>query len=347
MNPVEPVSRSGRGWAYTGALAGGLVSIAANVAHSFIPPRGASAVWHPEGGAVVGAVVWPVFLFIAVEILARVAWPHGPVWRLVRWAGLLPVAVVAALVSYRHLSGLLAHYGEERIVYLLGPLAVDGLMVMATGALLATGRHLTTSGTVPASRRGNVPTTPPVPTNSVSVLDIAVPTPVGATVPPIPSPSSPVDTPTDPAPVPAMVMTEIPTPADVATRINPPATVTGPQSGTPTRSAARTRPPRSTGPGRPASRLAPPTADFQVTESGAAQLTLPILPENLLNRAKAVAKQHRTEHGTPITAGQLAARLRVNSDEAAQALALLDLGPDQPTAPVTTVNGNRPKGTTR
>src|SRR5207302_2448766 len=87
--------RSGRGWAYTGAIAGGLVSIAANVAHSFIPPHGAPATWTPEPGAVVGAVVWPVFLFIAVEILARVTWPTGPVWHVVRWAGLVPVAVVA------------------------------------------------------------------------------------------------------------------------------------------------------------------------------------------------------------------------------------------------------------
>jgi hypothetical protein len=56
---------------------------------------------------VVGAIVWPVFLFVAVEILARVVWPHGWSWGFVRWAGLLPVAGVAAFVSYRHMSGLL------------------------------------------------------------------------------------------------------------------------------------------------------------------------------------------------------------------------------------------------
>jgi hypothetical protein len=138
---MTTTGRSGRGWAYTGAILGGLVSVAANVAHSFIPPHGAPAGWHPEPGAVVGAIVWPVFLFIAVEILARVAWPSGHTWRLIRWGGLLPVALVAAFVSYRHLSGLLAHYGEEPLVQHLGPLAVDGLMVMATGALIATGTH--------------------------------------------------------------------------------------------------------------------------------------------------------------------------------------------------------------
>ena len=57
------------------------------------------------------------------------------------WAVMLPVASVAAIVSYRHLSGLLAFYGEDTITATIGPLAVDGLMVMATGALLATTRE--------------------------------------------------------------------------------------------------------------------------------------------------------------------------------------------------------------
>src|SRR5689334_20968753 len=111
---------TGRFWAYTGALLGGLVSIAANIAHSYVPPTGAPASWVPPFGAVVGAFFWPVFLFIAVEILARVAWPSGLAWQLLRWLGITPVAFVAALVSYRHLSGLLAYYGEEPIVCVLG-----------------------------------------------------------------------------------------------------------------------------------------------------------------------------------------------------------------------------------
>jgi hypothetical protein len=154
---TTPAGTSGRGWAYTGAVLGGLVSVAANVAHSFIPPTGAPTGWRPELGAVVGAIVWPVFLFIAVEIFARVTWPAGPWWRLVRWGGLLPVALLAAFVSYRHLSGLLAHYGEDPLVQHFGPLAVDGLMVMATGALLATGHTRTITqpahNTAPAAIR--------------------------------------------------------------------------------------------------------------------------------------------------------------------------------------------------
>src|SRR3954464_1236053 len=99
---------TGRAWAYLGALLGGAVSIAANVAHSYVPPSGTDPrAWAPHGGAVVGAVFWPVALFVAVEIFARVGWPPGHRWVVLRFGGLLPVALVAAVVSYRHLSGLL------------------------------------------------------------------------------------------------------------------------------------------------------------------------------------------------------------------------------------------------
>ena len=128
----------GRSWAYLGALVGAGVSVAANVAHSYVPPTGAGPGWSPHAGAVVGAVFWPVALLVAIEVLARVAWPAGARWLVVRFGGLGPVALVAAVVSYRHLSGLLSFYGEDGITSTVGPLAVDGLMVMATGALLAT-----------------------------------------------------------------------------------------------------------------------------------------------------------------------------------------------------------------
>jgi hypothetical protein len=65
----------------------------------------------------------------------------------------------------------------------------------------------------------------------------------------------------------------------------------------------------------------------------------------LLARAAQVARTYRTEHGMPITAGQLAVRLKVTSEQATQALAVLGLGPDSPTTPIPTVNGHRPKAT--
>jgi hypothetical protein len=130
--------RDGRGWAYIGMLAGLAASIAANVAHAFVPPTHTPPDWHPPVGAIVSAVVWPAFLFAALEILVRTTWQAGWRWRLLRFAGLLPVAGMAALVSYLHMRALLRFYGEDRVVAAFGPIAVDGLMVMATAALMAT-----------------------------------------------------------------------------------------------------------------------------------------------------------------------------------------------------------------
>ena len=153
----------GRGWAYTGALLGGAVSVAANIAHSYIPPTHAAASWSPDTGAVIGSVFWPIALFVAVEILTRIPWPAGNGWTMLRFGGLLPVALVAAVVSYRHLSGLLDHYSEDTLTVTIGPLAVDGLMIMATGALLATGHATRAIDTEPATEADTNSDTPKQP----------------------------------------------------------------------------------------------------------------------------------------------------------------------------------------
>ncbi|MFY1625114.1 DUF2637 domain-containing protein [Micromonospora sp. WMMD735] len=140
---------TGRGWAYVGVILGGVVSIAANIAHTYLPnpPDDAPAGWVPGPGwspsplAVAFSVFWPVALFVTVEILTRIPWGNGASSVFARVAGVLPVAVVAAVVSYRHLSGLLAHFGEDPLTIAIGPLAVDGLMVMASAALLVTSRR--------------------------------------------------------------------------------------------------------------------------------------------------------------------------------------------------------------
>jgi hypothetical protein len=335
---------SGRRWAYIGAALGGTVSIAANIAHSYVPPQGVAQDWSPRAGAVVGAVFWPVALFVATEILTRVAWPTGGRWRLVRWAGMLPVAAVAALVSYRHLSGLLRFYGEESVVSVLGPLAVDGLMVMATGAILATGQPKRTSESV---------SVPAGPDNSVRAPALAPPAvPAQRVTPDTPSEPETVtpqpEPATTPQPVTATRTDIVPTSAAVAARITPSPT------SLPLRPDATSRPatagiskpkprPRPTTTAKP---LAAPATDTPVTEPEPAQLPLPYTVDPaLLAKAREIAKQYRTEHGTPIKAGQLAARLKVNSDVATQALAVLNLGPDNPTTATPTVNGKPVKAT--
>jgi hypothetical protein len=183
-------SNPGRTWAYGGALLGGAVSVAANVAHSYVPPAdialpGGAAHWSPHAGAVIGAVFWPVALLVAVEIRARVDWPAARGWVLLRYAGLLPVAIVAAAVSYRHLSGLLGYYGEDALTARLGPLAVDGLMLVATGALIATSKATT-------------PATAPMPVLAPPLDVVDVPAPAAATDDPAPAPEEPAPQSTSP-----------------------------------------------------------------------------------------------------------------------------------------------------
>ncbi|SCL32848.1 Protein of unknown function [Micromonospora nigra] len=122
---------TGRGWAYFGAILGGALSIAANVAHSYIAGD-------PSWLKVVFSVAWPVLLFVGIEVLARVVFPRGIGYAALRFVGVGGVALVAAVVSYRHMSGLFEHYGEDPVTVAYGPLAVDGLLAVCSAALILT-----------------------------------------------------------------------------------------------------------------------------------------------------------------------------------------------------------------
>ncbi len=132
--------RDGVRWAVAGIVAGAGVSIAANVGHSYIPPDvlppGVTAQeWSPPLGGVFLAVWWPIALFIALEVLASRQWPPGRLWWAVRLVLTGPVAAVAAVVSYHHLSGLLAYWGEDGFTVRFGPVAIDGLMGLCSALL--------------------------------------------------------------------------------------------------------------------------------------------------------------------------------------------------------------------
>ncbi len=323
MNPNHTTGPN-RFWAYAGTILGGVVSVAANVAHSFIVPAGAPQGWHPEPGAVVGAMAWPFFLFVAVEILARYAFPQGFWWAVLRFCGLIPVALVAAFVSYRHLSGLLTHYGEDPLVSLVGPLAVDGLMVMATGALLATNvlkrraeatasaAAATTTATTAAPSSDAAPVKPRTP-RKATTAKTAAPAKKAVSRKPTTAKTRPADAESTPAPAAVAVSAPDPTPAADPMPAAPPTA-------------------------EPVAKPAASALDTPVTTADAAPLQPPV-PAGLVARARNLAEQHHAANGAPITANELAVRLRVNSDTAAQILAVLALGPDDPTRTVSTVNG--------
>lgn len=128
---------AGHAWAYVGMTIGAAGSVAANVAHSYIAPKGSPADWSPELGLILAAGFWPIALLIAVEVLIRSEWSDSPLSLTLRYGGVTAVAVVAAVVSYQHLSSLLRHYGETDTAVLVGPIGLDGLMLVCTAALLS------------------------------------------------------------------------------------------------------------------------------------------------------------------------------------------------------------------
>jgi hypothetical protein len=146
--PVRP-----RGWlvAWLSFVVGGLVSVAANIAHTLYPTAAQLAAWTaagnpadtwaPSPGAMAFAAFWPIALILSVEVLTRVSWRPGVLFGLARYGGTTLVATVAAVMSYRHMAGLLAIWGEDVWGAHLGPLAVDGLMVVAAAALLSMSRN--------------------------------------------------------------------------------------------------------------------------------------------------------------------------------------------------------------
>ena len=106
---------------------GVVASVAANVAHA-----------QPDIGPRIAAAFVPLALLLAVECMSRPRWRRtGAWWGLARYGGTGLVALVAAVMSYRHMRSLLLTYGEDQLNAAIGPLAVDGLMVVAGFALLA------------------------------------------------------------------------------------------------------------------------------------------------------------------------------------------------------------------
>jgi hypothetical protein len=258
---------------------------------------------------------------------------------------------IAAQSAYHLLSTMSATNDDWRVAMaaIVGaiPPAVAALAVHMRALIRRESQTATTSTAAVTARPDIAPST------TAALTPIPVPSPVDTATPSLADTAAPSTTNTQPSPadtapvkVPAAAPTPIPTPATVAARITQPR-----PTNTPANPAAVSRPdprttkrPRSIRPAPTAPTLAPSSTDTPVTASDAAQLELPVAPD-LLARAAQVARQYRTEHGTPITPGQLAVRLKVTSDTATQALAVLDLGPDSPTTPTPTVNGNPVKAT--
>jgi hypothetical protein len=128
---VNP-NANGRRWARFWLIAALLVSVVANVTHTVLATSDVTLYLR-----VPGAIVWPLFTFAGIEILVRMEWESRFSHYLAR-SVLLAAAVPAAITSYEHQYNLLGLMGERQLIQLIGPAAIDGLMIGCTMALLFT-----------------------------------------------------------------------------------------------------------------------------------------------------------------------------------------------------------------
>src|SRR5690242_6992811 len=112
-------------WAVRAALLLGVAaSVAANVLHALPNPISqAIAAWPP------------LALLLTVELISRIP-VHRRSLAVVRLAATASIAGIAAWVSYWHMAGVAARYGEVGAAPYLIPLSVDGLVVVASVCLV-------------------------------------------------------------------------------------------------------------------------------------------------------------------------------------------------------------------
>ena len=123
------------GIAYLSLAVGSGVSIAGNVADTY---RVSGAIGRtPDGLDITISAFWPAAVLLAIEMFVSALWPRTTAMQTVRWVGSLGIGFVAMYVSWHHLSDLLSSRGQDGLVSTLGPLAIDGLAIMATGLILS------------------------------------------------------------------------------------------------------------------------------------------------------------------------------------------------------------------
>jgi hypothetical protein len=127
------------GVAYLSLAVGSGVSISGNIADTY---RVAGAIGRvPDGLDIAISAFWPAAVLLAIEMFVSRLWPKTTPMQSVRWLGSLGIGFVAMYVSWHHLADLLSSRGQDGVVSSIGPLAIDGLAVMATGLILSSRGH--------------------------------------------------------------------------------------------------------------------------------------------------------------------------------------------------------------
>lgn len=132
-------SPGGRLVAWTGFVFGSVMSIAANVLHAWLLP-----VTSPPGGRQESHPSRSSRLADRPDARGRGTVPNplaeGFGWSLARFGGAGAVATGSAVISYGHLRDVLLAWSCGRMAAAVGPLVLDGLMVVCGFALLAISR---------------------------------------------------------------------------------------------------------------------------------------------------------------------------------------------------------------
>ncbi|MFJ6019770.1 DUF2637 domain-containing protein [Nocardiopsis alba] len=85
------------------------------------------------------AALVPVALLLVAEMLIR-SGREGGTLAVVMWVGAAAVAVGAAIMSFSHMYEVVLSFGQPKYIAALMPVAVDGLMLVASVSLARAGR---------------------------------------------------------------------------------------------------------------------------------------------------------------------------------------------------------------
>jgi len=134
-------------WGVRGVLLLGVAaSVIANVLHAVDNPISQSIAAWP-----------PLALLLTVELISRIP-VHSRALAVARVVATATIACIAAWVSYWHMVGVAARYGETGASPYLLPVSVDGLIVVASICLVELGGRISAirPSTVPLAEAGHV-----------------------------------------------------------------------------------------------------------------------------------------------------------------------------------------------
>jgi hypothetical protein len=119
---------SGRLAARSVTFGGLVVSLAANLLHSFLLDKVSPA-------SVVGSMLPPFFLLGAVEVVLNVKWLPG-FWSWATRITLIPIAGISFYISWLHMNELVLSWGSKELEAFLYPIMIDVSMLLSAGAML-------------------------------------------------------------------------------------------------------------------------------------------------------------------------------------------------------------------